>query len=130
MNQAPRRLLIVDDEPAILKGLEDTFGVRGFAVTAAADGERALALATGGAFDAILLDLMLPGIDGFEVCRRLRARGDRVPIVMLTARGAEEDKIEGLEIGADDYVTKPFSVRELVARVEALLRRTAVSWWI
>jgi len=68
---------------------------------------------------------MLPGVDGYEVCRRLRARGDHVPIIMLTARGAEEDKVEGLEIGADDYVTKPFSVRELVARVEALLRRTA-----
>jgi len=125
MKTDPKRLLIVDDEPAILKGLEDTFTVKGFQVTAAADGETALAEATQGGYHAILLDLMLPGIDGFEVCRRLRAGGDRVPIIMLTARGAEEDKVEGLEIGADDYVTKPFSVRELVARVEALLRRAS-----
>lgn len=125
MKTDPKRLLIVDDEPAILKGLEDTFTVKGFQVTPAADGETALAEATRGEYHAILLDLMLPGIDGFEVCRRLRARGDRVPIIMLTARGAEEDKVEGLEIGADDYVTKPFSVRELVARVEALLRRAS-----
>jgi two-component system response regulator RegX3 len=125
METDPKRLLIVDDEPAILKGLEDTFTVKGFQVTPAADGETALAEATQGEYHAILLDLMLPGIDGFEVCRRLRERGDRVPVIMLTARGAEEDKVEGLEIGADDYVTKPFSVRELVARVEALLRRAS-----
>lgn len=123
---ATKRLLIVDDEPAILEGLRDTFSVRGFDVTTATDGDGAFAAATEAAFDAILLDLMLPGIDGFEVCRRLRAAGSRVPIIMLTARGTEDDKIVGLEIGADDYVTKPFSVRELVARIEALLRRAAL----
>ena len=125
METATRPLLIVDDEPAILKGLEDTFTLRGFKVTTAANGEEALAAATSGNFHALLLDLMLPGLHGYEVCRRLRARGDRIPIIMLTALGAEEDKVEGLEIGADDYITKPFSVRELVARVEALLRRAA-----
>ena len=124
MDPVPRRLLIVDDEPAILNGLRDSFTIKGFEVTTAADGESALAVARAETFHAIVLDLMLPGIDGFEVCRRLRAEDSRVPILMLTARGAEDDKIEGLEIGADDYVTKPFSVRELVARVEALLRRT------
>ena len=91
----------------------------------AVNGEEALEAATSGNFHALLLDLMLPGIHGYEVCRLLRARGDRIPIIMLTALGAEEDKVEGLEIGADDYITKPFSVRELVARVEALLRRAA-----
>jgi two-component system response regulator RegX3 len=126
MPENTRRLLIVDDEPAILRGLEDTFRIQGYDVATAADGETALDAAEGGGYHAILLDLMLPGIDGFEVCRRLRAAGDRVPVLMLTARGAEEDKIEGLEIGADDYVTKPFGVGELVARVDALIRRAAL----
>ncbi len=121
-----RRLLVVDDEPAILQGLVDSFTVRGFEVETAVDGRGALERAGLATYHAIVLDLMLPHIDGFEVCRRLRADGSRTPILMLTARGAEDDKIEGLEIGADDYVTKPFSVRELVARVEALIRRAAL----
>lgn len=121
-----KRLLVVDDEPAILQGLVDSFSVRGFEVETAADGRHALEQTAASAYHAIVLDLMLPHVDGFEVCRRLRADGCRTPILMLTARGAEDDKIEGLEIGADDYVTKPFSVRELVARVEALIRRAAL----
>ena len=116
-------LLIVEDEPAVARGLRDAFEFRGFRVETAEDGEQALAVARAGAFDAILLDIMLPKISGFEVMETLRAEGDTTPTIMLTARGDEEDRVRGLVCGADDYVVKPFSVTELVARVEANLRR-------
>ncbi|MGD2071839.1 MAG: response regulator transcription factor [Gemmatimonadota bacterium] len=116
-------ILIVEDEDRIRVALEDDLSLEGYEVTGEGDGLRALARARGGAFDLIILDLMLPGLDGLEVCRRLRADGDTTPILMLTAKSQEVDKVLGLELGADDYVTKPFSPRELQARVKALLRR-------
>ncbi|MBN2415729.1 response regulator transcription factor [bacterium] len=116
-------ILIVEDEERIRMGLEDDLAFEGFTVTAVPDGEQGLALAQEGSFDCIVLDVMLPGIDGFEVCKQLRAGGTRTPVIMLTARDHEADKILGLEIGADDYLTKPFSPRELLARIKALLRR-------
>jgi DNA-binding response OmpR family regulator len=116
-------LLIVEDEPAVARGLRDAFEFRGFKVTVAVDGDEALTVARAEAFDAILLDIMLPKRSGFEVMETLRAEGDLTPTIMLTARGEEEDKVRGLVSGADDYVVKPFSVTELVARVEANLRR-------
>jgi len=116
-------ILIVEDEESILMALEDDLTMEGYRVETAADGVTGLAKALQGAPDLVILDVMLPGMDGFDVCRRLRAEGRRVPIMMLTAKGQEVDKVLGLELGADDYVTKPFSPRELLARVKALLRR-------
>jgi DNA-binding response OmpR family regulator len=117
------RILIVDDEPEIVRGLEDNLKFEGYQTFAATDGHEALALAAREAPDLILLDIMMPGLSGWEVCRALRGRGIDVPIIMLTARGEEADRVRGLELGADDYVTKPFSLRELLARVRAVLRR-------
>lgn len=117
------RILIVEDEPALVRGLKDTFAAKGFDVLTAADGEAGLQLALSSAPDLILLDIMLPRVNGYEVCRALREHGMEMPIIMLTAKGQEEDVILGLNIGADDYVTKPFKIRELVARVNAFLRR-------
>lgn len=117
-------ILIVEDEPAMAAGLRDNLEFEGFDVRIARDGEEALASVADARPDLILLDLMLPRRNGLDVCRELRRRDIRVPIIMLTARGHETDKVVGLEIGADDYVTKPFSVRELMARVRAHLRRT------
>ena len=117
------RILIVDDEPEMVRGLQDNLRFEGYQTLTAGDGERALALATSEAPDLIVLDLMLPGQSGWEVCRALRQRGLDIPIIMLTARGAEADQVRGLELGADDYVTKPFSLRELLARIRAVLRR-------
>ena len=117
------RLLIIEDEPAIRRGLADAFLREGYAVAAAADGTEGDRLLREQHFDAVLLDLMLPGLSGYEVCRRMRAAGDQTPVLMLTARGEEEDRVRGLDLGADDYVTKPFSLRELSARVRALIRR-------
>jgi DNA-binding response OmpR family regulator len=117
------RILIVDDEPEIVRGLEDNLRFEGYQTCAAADGETALALAAREAPDLIILDLMMPKLSGWEVCRALRTQGIDVPIIMLTARGAEPDRVRGLELGADDYITKPFSLRELLARVRAVLRR-------
>jgi DNA-binding response OmpR family regulator len=117
------RILIVDDEPEMVRGLEDNLRFEGYQTFTAADGERALALAQSEALDLIVLDLMLPGLSGWDVCRTLRQRGLDIPVIMLTARGAEADQILGLELGADDYITKPFSLRELLARVRAVLRR-------
>ncbi|HEX4352982.1 MAG TPA: response regulator transcription factor, partial [Polyangiales bacterium] len=119
------RVLVVEDELSIRRGLCDVLSFRGFSVEPIDDGARALELAAREPFDLILLDVMLPGLDGFSVCERLRARGDEVPIVMLTAKGSEEDILRGFELGADDYVTKPFSVRELLARVQAVRKRAA-----
>jgi len=103
--------------------LEDDLGFQGYEVSGATDGAQGLALANGGGYDLIILDIMLPTMDGFEICKRLRQAGDTTPILMLTAKSQEIDKVLGLELGADDYVTKPFSPRELSARVKALLRR-------
>jgi DNA-binding response OmpR family regulator len=118
------RILIVEDEPTIATGLKDDLELEGFAVEVVDDGAAALARILEGKLDLILLDLMLPGLDGLDVCRRARIKGDRTPIVMLTAKGQEVDKVVGLELGADDYITKPFSRRELQARIKAVLRRT------
>jgi len=118
------RILIVEDEPAIAQALEDDLTLEGYRVEVITDGCTAVTKARAEAFDAILLDIMLPGKDGFEVCRELRRSGVRTPILMLTARTQESDKVLGLETGADDYVTKPFGVRELRARVAALIRRS------
>jgi two-component system, OmpR family, response regulator RegX3 len=118
------RLLIIEDEEPIRVGLEDLFVFHGFAVESAADGPGGLALALSGRFDLILLDIMLPGLDGFSICDRIRALDRAQPIIMLTARTADADIIQGLRLGADDYVAKPFSVTELVLRVQAVLRRS------
>jgi len=118
------RILVVEDEPSLALGLQEDLSIEGYEVEVARDGETALQRALAGSFDLIVLDVMLPKKDGFEVCRQLRRDGARVPILMLTAKTQESDKVLGLEIGADDYVTKPFSGRELRARIKALLRRT------
>ena len=116
-------ILIVDDEPQMVRGLEDNLRFEGYQTLTAGNGERALALASSEAPDLIVLDLMMPGLSGWDVCRTLRERGLDIPIIMLTARGEETDQVRGLELGADDYVTKPFSLRELLARIRAVLRR-------
>jgi len=117
------RVLIVEDDTTLLRGLKDNFELHGYAVTTASDGEAGLEAALSSPPDVILLDIMLPGLDGFELCREVRAAELEMPIIMLTARGQEEDIVRGLNLGADDYVTKPFSIRELLARVRAFLRR-------
>jgi len=117
------RILIVEDEVTLLLGLKDAFEDLGFTVLRAADGERGLALAVDGKPDLILLDIMLPKVNGYEICRVVRSRGLDMPIIMLTAKGQEEDVILGLNLGADDYVTKPFQLGELLARANAFLRR-------
>ena len=118
-------ILVVDDEPAVLQALRRALAFEGYTVRTADDGRAALdALLTDPA-DAVLLDVSMPGIDGLEVCRRLRAAGDRTPILMLTARHATADRVAGLDAGADDYLVKPFALEELLARIRALLRRVA-----
>jgi len=119
------RVLIVEDEQALREGLTDLLSAAGHEVTATEHGKEAVALGTAEAFDLVLLDLMLPDLDGVEVCRRLRRARPALHILMLTARGSENDKVAGLEAGADDYLTKPFAVRELLARINALGRRAA-----
>jgi DNA-binding response OmpR family regulator len=116
-------VLIVEDDDSMAVALRDGFAYEGFAVTLARDGEAGLRQASTGSPDLLVLDVMLPKMSGLDVCRKLRAEGNRVPIIMLTARGQEIDKVLGLKLGADDYITKPFSFMELMARVEALLRR-------
>jgi DNA-binding response OmpR family regulator len=118
------RILIVEDEPALLCGLRDTFVSKGCEVFTASDGQAGLDLALEKSPDLILLDIMLPRVNGYEICRALRKHGLEVPILMLTAKGQEEDIILGLNLGADDYVTKPFRIRELVARANVFLRRS------
>jgi two-component system alkaline phosphatase synthesis response regulator PhoP len=117
------RILVVDDEPAILTLLKYNLTQEGYEVTTAQDGQEALNLAFNQQFDFIILDLMLPHIDGLEITRRLRIEKIKTPIMILTAKDSETDKIVGLEIGADDYVTKPFSPREIIARIKAIKRR-------
>jgi two-component system alkaline phosphatase synthesis response regulator PhoP len=119
------RILIVEDEPGIAFALEADLKAEGYAVTLAANGNDALRLARAETFQLILLDVMLPGVDGWEICRILRRERVRTPIILLTARAEEAEKVLGLELGADDYVTKPFSPRELRARIKAALRRAA-----
>ncbi len=119
------RILVVEDEPGIAFGLESDLKMEGYEVELVEDGSTAARRGREGSFDLILLDVMLPGKDGFDVCRELRRAGVRTPIILLTARTHEAEKVMGLEAGADDYVTKPFSHRELRARIKAVLRRTA-----
>ena len=117
-------ILLVEDEPTMLQGLKDNLEFERYDVDTAADGQSALKKIADRSFDLIILDVMLPKLSGLEVCKRTREQGIKTPIIMLTARGEEIDKVLGLELGADDYVTKPFGVRELLARVKAALRRT------
>jgi DNA-binding response OmpR family regulator len=117
-------VLAIEDDPAILRGLSDNLQFEGYEVITAADGETGYNLQRQRKPDLIVLDLMLPRMSGFELCRKLRGEGVHTPILMLTARSEEPDRVLGLDLGADDYVTKPFSVRELMARVRALLRRS------
>jgi two-component system alkaline phosphatase synthesis response regulator PhoP len=119
-----KRILVIEDEPQMLLGLRDNLELEGYEVQTASDGDEGLARAASFSPDLVILDVMLPKKNGFDVCRELRARAITTPIVMLTARSAETDKVLGLELGADDYVTKPFSITELLARVRAVLRRT------
>src|SRR5207245_2177529 len=118
-----KRILVIEDEPQMLLGLRDNLELEGYEVVTAADGEDGLAKAISTAPDLVILDVTLPRKNGFEVCRELRARANPTPVVMLTARSQETEKVLGLELGADDYVTKPFSITELLARVRAVLRR-------
>ena len=116
-------ILIVEDEYAVARGVQYALGQEGYEVTVAPNGEEALKIAGELAPDLVILDVRLPGIDGFETLRRLRASGSKAPVLMLTARDEELDKVIGLELGADDYLTKPFGLRELMSRIKALLRR-------
>ena len=124
MSAPEARLLVVDDEPNIRDLLAESLRFAGFEVVTASDGLEAVAAATRERPDLVVLDVMMPGIDGFEVVRRLRAEGTRVPVLFLTARDDKADAITGLTVGGDDYVTKPFSLGEVVARIRALLRRS------
>ena len=132
MNSVPQpnasrktRVLIVEDEPAMVAGLRDNFEYEGYDVISAADGAEGLERALADNPDLVVLDVMMPRMSGLDVCKQLKARRPSLPIIMLTARGQEIDKVVGLELGADDYVTKPFSIRELMARVKAVLRRVS-----
>jgi two-component system response regulator MprA len=120
-------ILVVDDDPALRTALDRALKLEGYRVSFAHDGRQALQMMTGGAQDAVILDLGLPLMDGLEVCRRVRERGDRTPVLMLTARDAVTDRVEGLDAGADDYLVKPFALDELLARLRALLRRTTAT---
>ena len=122
MSERPR-ILLVDDEPAVQQALSRAFVLERYDVDVAVDGNMALEALVSERFDAIVLDVTMPGLSGLEVCRRLRASGDRSPVLMLTARDAIDDRVAGLDAGADDYLVKPFALRELMARVRALLRR-------
>lgn len=124
--RATAKILIVEDEPNMVAGLRDNFEYEGYTVITAFDGVEGLQRALDESPDLVVLDVMMPRMSGLEVCKQLRAKRGSIPIIMLTARGQEVDKVVGLELGADDYVTKPFSIRELLARVKAVLRRTAV----
>jgi two-component system response regulator MprA len=118
------RVLVVDDEPAVRRALERALRLDSYDVALAADGEEALDALASKPADAVILDVAMPRLDGLEVCRRLRQAGDRTPVLMLTARDAIDDRVQGLDVGADDYLVKPFALRELQARLRALLRRS------
>ncbi len=117
------RVLIVEDEPTLAEGLKEALAFQGYECEIAEDGATGLEAARRGPFDVLLLDVMLPELSGFEVIEALRAEGNKTPTIMLTAKGAEDDRVQGLDLGADDYVTKPFAIRELVSRVGAQVRR-------
>ncbi len=117
-------LLVVDDDPGVREALELVLGLDGFEVTTAADGREGIRRLSTGRLDAVILDVLMPELDGLEVCRRIRATGDRTPVLMLTARAEVSERVAGLEAGADDYLPKPFAREELIARLRALLRRT------
>jgi two-component system response regulator MprA len=119
------RILVVDDEPAVREALERALKLEGYEVALAADGVQALQVLDEGPPDAVVLDLLMPRVDGIELCKRMRHKGDRTPVLMLTARDAVADRVSGLDAGADDYLIKPFALPELLARVRALLRRAA-----
>lgn len=118
------RILIVEDEPAMLAGLCDNLEFEGYQVASAERGDKALGMITSESYDLILLDVMLPQLSGFDILKQMRAKAIATPVILLTAKGEELDKVRGLELGADDYITKPFSLRELLARIKAILRRT------
>lgn len=118
------KILVVEDEPSMQMGLRDNLQFEGYEVAVAGDGEKGLEYLRNQSFDVVLLDVMIPKISGFDVCKTARKEGIDTPIIFLTAKGEEIDKVLGLELGADDYITKPFSVRELIARVKAISRRT------
>jgi two-component system response regulator MprA len=118
------RILVVDDEPAVRQALARALALERYEISLAADATQALELLREGSYEAILLDIMMPGMSGVELCRRIRSGGDRTPVLMLTAREAIDDRVAGLDAGADDYLAKPFALRELMARVRALLRRS------
>lgn len=118
-----KKILIVEDDPGIQLSIKDEFESLGYAIYTASDGEEGLTMVDKKKPDLIILDIMLPILDGFEVCKRLRREGNNTPVIMLTVKNKEIDKVLGLELGADDYITKPFSLRELVARVKAIFRR-------
>jgi two-component system, OmpR family, response regulator MprA len=117
------RILVVDDEPAVQKALSRALMLEQYEISQAMDGREALTLLGDASYEAVILDISMPHVDGLEVCRRLREGGDRTPVLMLTARGEVDDRVAGLDAGADDYLVKPFALRELLARVRALLRR-------
>jgi two-component system, OmpR family, response regulator MprA len=121
------RILVVDDEPAVRESLERTLRFEGYEVTLAADGAEALERVRDDQPDAVVLDVLMPRLDGLETCRRLRARGDGLPVLLLTARDAVADRVNGLDVGADDYLVKPFALEELLARLRALLRRVGAA---
>jgi len=123
--QSTVKILVVEDEPNMVAGLRDNFEFEGYEVITASDGVEGLQKALDESPDLVVLDVMMPRMSGLEVCKQLRAKRASLPIIMLTARGQEVDKVVGLELGADDYVTKPFSIRELLARVKAILRRVS-----
>ncbi|MER5997104.1 response regulator transcription factor [Nonomuraea sp. NPDC051941] len=123
----PARLLVVDDEPALREALQSSLEFEGYKVVTANDGQAALDAVAADTYDAVLLDVMMPRLDGLTACRRLRASGNHIPVLMLTARDAVGDRVSGLDAGADDYLVKPFELDELLARVRALLRRGALS---
>jgi DNA-binding response OmpR family regulator len=118
-----KSILIIEDDPVLLRGLKDNFEAQGYLVRTARDGQKGMDTLLTAPPDLLLLDLMLPKVNGYEICQAARARQLDMPIIMLTAKGQEDDIVRGLEVGADDYVTKPFSIRELLARVKAFLRR-------
>ncbi len=120
------KILVVDDEPAVRDSLERALRLEGYEIDLAADGAQALAAISADGPDAVVLDVMMPNIDGLQVCRRMRSMGDRTPVLMLTARDTVSDRVAGLDAGADDYVVKPFALDELLARLRALLRRSGV----
>lgn len=118
-----KRVLVVEDDASILRGLTDALQSEHYTVQSTGDGKKGYELIKRGSFDVVILDIMLPEMNGFEICKALRSEGNTIPIIMLTGKGEEMDKVLGLELGADDYVTKPFSIRELMARIHAVIRR-------